>query len=493
MPDNLKPDLKIIKGELEKEIRTSYFGGNVDVFINEATIAYHHDMNSQYPKAMLKDMPIGNPVLSLENNLEKIFGFVYGEITAPDESVLRVPFIQFKDPLNKMNTCPRGKFKRLIFSEEIKYAINYGYKINVEYCYQFKRGKDLFKDYVNDHFDDKLKSIDAIQRTISKLNLNSLYGRLGIKDVDNTMKIVSKTEAEILDKNTNVSLISELDEYNYIVRYNGEITDNIRKLYLKDPIISENSKVYNKAEIKKSGLNKTRDIPSAVHIAAAISAYARTLINEYKNIPGNPCIMSDTDSAVLPKPLPGNLVGKGLGQMKLEHELKKGVFIRKKLYSIINSNNQVIVRSSGIDSSKLNWDSFNKLLKGDSVKTERTNFNVEWKTLSINVVESETVVQGLTGKIKTIYNTPDVNFRYISFPVSYNIIIHPRHSILTKVNINTAKKNKKEIEINGDKDIFFLFSKLEIIFFIVSLFLFSMFIIIYIFYFTIVLFVIKFN
>jgi len=40
-------------------------------------------MNSQYPAAMLLDMPIGDPVLSLETNLDKIFGFVYGEITAP--------------------------------------------------------------------------------------------------------------------------------------------------------------------------------------------------------------------------------------------------------------------------------------------------------------------------------------------------------------------------------------------------------------------------
>jgi len=30
-------------------------------------------MNSQYSKAMLKDMPIGEPVLSLEKDLNKIY------------------------------------------------------------------------------------------------------------------------------------------------------------------------------------------------------------------------------------------------------------------------------------------------------------------------------------------------------------------------------------------------------------------------------------
>src|SRR5258706_700911 len=57
LPDNLIKDLKMIKGELETEIRSSYFGGNVDVFINKISKAYHYDLNSHYPKAMLNDMP----------------------------------------------------------------------------------------------------------------------------------------------------------------------------------------------------------------------------------------------------------------------------------------------------------------------------------------------------------------------------------------------------------------------------------------------------
>jgi len=173
----------MIKGELEREIRSSYFGGNVDVFINVIKNAYSYDLNYQYPKAMLQDMPIGNPVLSLETNLDKIFGFVYGEIYCPSENVLKFPFIQYKDPITQNVSCPRGKFKRLIFSEEIKYALKYGYKINLEYCYQFSRGKDLFTNYVKDHYEIKKNSKDPIQRSSAKLFLNSLYGRFGMKDI----------------------------------------------------------------------------------------------------------------------------------------------------------------------------------------------------------------------------------------------------------------------------------------------------------------------
>jgi len=63
---------------------------------------------------MLNDMPLGEPKLSLENNLNNIFGFVYGEITVPNEADLLVPFIQHRESYNKNVTCPRGKFKRLI-------------------------------------------------------------------------------------------------------------------------------------------------------------------------------------------------------------------------------------------------------------------------------------------------------------------------------------------------------------------------------------------
>jgi len=160
---------------------------------------------------------------------------------------------------------------------------------------------------------------------------------MGMKEIENFIQIVTKAEAENLDKNKNVSILSELNENNYLVMYNGDISENIKNLYCfdssndKENVNPEKNKRYklNKSEIKKSGINKTQAVPSAVHIAAAISSYARMLINDYKNIPGNPCIMSDTDSAALPYPLPSHLVGDGLGQMKLVHKIKKGIFVKK--------------------------------------------------------------------------------------------------------------------------------------------------------------------
>lgn len=151
-------------------------------------------------------------------------------------------------------------------------------------------------------------------------------------------------------------------------------------MYKKDPFTSLNpgdSVILNKELLRKSGLNKPKLLPSAIHIASAISSYARTIINEYKNIPGNPCIMSDTDSVVLTHPLPNNSIGKDLGLMKLEHEIVEGLIIRKNLYCIKTSDNQVIIKSSGVDSSRLNYDSFVKLINGETLTIERTHFNVD--------------------------------------------------------------------------------------------------------------------
>lgn len=77
-----KYNFKIIKDKTESDIRKAYFGGLVLTKLNyiHKTKGYVYDVNSHYPKAMLEDMPVGNPVLSLSKNLNSYFGFVYAEI-----------------------------------------------------------------------------------------------------------------------------------------------------------------------------------------------------------------------------------------------------------------------------------------------------------------------------------------------------------------------------------------------------------------------------
>ena len=408
-------NIKLITGNVEKDIRQAYFGGNVNVLINKMDKAFYYDMNSQYPFAMLNDMPIGNPTFSNDTVLDNYFGFVYGEITPPDYNRLRVPYIQCRDEKTDLVDCPRHSFSRMIFSEEIKDALKDGYSINIKYGYKFERGKNLFKNYVETFYEIKKSTKDPVEKTLSKLLLNSLYGKFGMRDITSTMKIMSKKEAKKITNNYNYSLFADLGEDKVLIKYSSKLPEPLRKL------VTDNDD--NNKDITLSSLSRKRGVPSAVQISAAISAYARMSINKFKNIPGNPCVYSDTDSVVLPYKLPDICIGKELGQMKLEHEIMEGIFIRKKLYALKNMNNQVTIKSSGVKITSLNYDKFKLLLAGNSVKTDGLSFNVIWKNLDIDIVNRSITLKGLNSKLIDINDHYDINFKSIvpyTPPIKFN-------------------------------------------------------------------------
>jgi len=51
-------NIRMIKDKVKDDIRNSYFGGNVSVFANKINKEFLYDINSQYPKAMLEDIPL---------------------------------------------------------------------------------------------------------------------------------------------------------------------------------------------------------------------------------------------------------------------------------------------------------------------------------------------------------------------------------------------------------------------------------------------------
>jgi len=437
--DDLK--IKMIRGNVEKDIRTAYYGGNVDAYINKIDKAFYYDMNSQYPFAMLNDLPVGNPTVSIDKNLDNYFGFVYGEITAPSYERLRVPYIQLRDEKTDIISCPRGKFSRFIFSEEMKEAIKDGYSIKIKFGYKFERGKNLFKQYVDNFYEIKKNTKDPVERALSKLMLNSLYGKFGMKDIVSNMKILSKKEANKITKNYNYSIFADLGKDKVLVKYSSKLPEPLTAL------IKDNNDKMN--EIPISTISRSRGVPSAVHISAAISAYARMSINKFKNIPGNPCIYSDTDSVVLPKQLPINIIGKELGQMKLEHQIDKGIFIRKKLYAIIDHLGNSIIKSSGVKSDTLNFEKFKLLLAGDSVNCIALSFEVIWKDLNINIVNRSINLKGLQGKIIDIKDHYDINFKHIVPYTPPKILYNYRNNIDNNiVDIPVLNKGYRFIILN---------------------------------------------
>ena len=85
-------------------------------------------MNSQYPYAMLNDMPIGNPKFTYVKNLNGFFGFVYSEIIPPKKNILKNLILPYRNEIGEIKFS-RSKFKGWYFSEELKYVEKLGYII----------------------------------------------------------------------------------------------------------------------------------------------------------------------------------------------------------------------------------------------------------------------------------------------------------------------------------------------------------------------------
>jgi len=218
-------------------------------------------------------------------------------------------------------------------------------------------------------YSQKKHATNPVVRYIHKIMLNGFGGKFGMKDILSTMKIIRKEDFKKYDKNYNVSAFADINDEFMLIKYSGRINETLRKFYKESGHMSPSfnlakgvndgetlplryAAMENDLDFKK--LNRIRGTFSSVPIAAAMTAYARMSINKYKNIPGNLCIYSDTDSVVLTKPLNNIFIGTDIGQLKLEHEIAKGLFIRTKLYAFYNKNKELIIKSSGISPKKLN-------------------------------------------------------------------------------------------------------------------------------------------
>lgn len=107
-----------ITGQMYEDIRNSYLGGLVDVYIPEGTNLNIYDVNSEYPEAMCQDMP-GGEVHYLEGDIDlnehstpSGFGFFKAEIEVSNN--LNMPVLPLK--INNTTICPVGKWTGWYFS-----------------------------------------------------------------------------------------------------------------------------------------------------------------------------------------------------------------------------------------------------------------------------------------------------------------------------------------------------------------------------------------
>nr|QWO71388.1 DNA polymerase [Termitomyces sp. T70a] len=376
---------KII-GNVYDFIKKGYFGGAVDVYLPKLTEGeiYRYDVNSLYPYVMYKfDMPVGNPYYfegDIFEHEKDPFGFFEVEIETTYE--LKHPILPYKGSQNEFRfrtIAPLGKWKGVYFSEELKNSQNFGYKFKVLRGYTFER-KNVFKEYVE--FFYKLKSntskTDPLY-TISKLLLNSLYGKFGMSPYKNSHKIMDKIELYKFSDVEGIEILSCID---------------LKNDYL---FVTYKNKVSKDESLDSFNVN--------VAISAAITAYARIHMSQFKNNPNFELFYSDTDSIDINKPLNEMLVGSELGQMKLEHIFKKAVYIAPKVYGSIDNKNNEIIKIKGYKNSNVKFTELETLLiKNNKLLLSQEKWYKEISDSNITIKEELYSLMATGNKRQLIYN-----------------------------------------------------------------------------------------
>ena len=403
-----------LSGQVAKDIRLSYTGGAVDMYLPEnskGTKVYAYDVNSLYPFVMKEyDMPIGKPTL-FEGDIRAIdkdaFGFFFCNIKAPDN--LKHPIIQthIKTDNGLRSVAPLGQWSDMIFPEELKNAEKFGYKFEILWGYKFQR-KNIFKDYVTTLYNLRSQYPKGHPlNLITKLLLNSLYGRFGMIDSFPTIEIIDKNESiEFIENSPNMDIkFIELDAKTMVIY--RTLQKDINTLL--------------------DGHKESHNV--SIAIASAITAYARIHMTQFKNNPDFILYYSDTDSIYIDKPLPPEMVdSKSLGKMKLENVLTKAIFLAPKVYYLETVEGKVIYKVKGLSHKiDLTKQDFESLL---NKKSFLEKLQIKWrKNLNlgnISVIEQLYTLKVTDNKRKLIYN--EDNTLYSTEPY----IIDENNNIINK-------------------------------------------------------------
>lgn len=324
---------------IEEDIRESYRGGRVEIFKHYGENLHYYDINSLYPYVMKKyAMPTKFIVKSFDMKIQD-FGFMYATIRIPEG--LNIPLLAKRDDGKlKFGT---GTIKGWYCSPEIQKAKQLGCIIDIHFGYKFEKDK-LFDGYVDALYEIKQKakkgSVDYI---LSKLLMNSLYGKFGQRR--ERRKIVINPKDII-----------------------GKECINLQYDIYSEDVVSE----------------ATHILPA---IASMVTCYARLELYERfeeaqkKN---GTIYYCDTDSLITDAVLETNSKLGGLSDELDGDMIEKGYFLLPKFYGFITKKNKVEIRSKGFPRDLFKLDDIKKaVLDGDisRLKYERRIFATPFESL----------------------------------------------------------------------------------------------------------------
>lgn len=174
---------------LDPKFRGAYLGGIVDVYRPHLKgQGYYYDVNSLYPTAMCKPMPVGAPTPTLLTPKEfkegPFFGYLEATVQAPSSNTPGGYIGLLPIRLGGRLVCPGGVFSGFFFSEELRFALANGYELRtIGEAYAFQRGDNTFLALIKKLNQMKVNAQlegRPVLRNIAKLLMNSMYGRFGM-------------------------------------------------------------------------------------------------------------------------------------------------------------------------------------------------------------------------------------------------------------------------------------------------------------------------
>lgn len=388
-----KNSIHMLSGDIANDIRQGYTGGACDMYIprpidNRKIFGY--DVNALYPTVMSKNkLPIGNPTY-FSGDITKIdknaFGFFYCNITSPDNLLHPIIQTHVKTSEGMRTVAPLGTWNDIIFSEEMYNAMKFGYKFEILWGYTFK-SDFIFTTFVNELYKIRLDYPKSDPMNyIAKIIMNSLYGRFGMDDNFIISEIMNKEDFnnfEKFDKDNSILDVIELDE-SLLVQ-------------TKNPKVELNTLLDNASETHNVNIS----------IAAAITAYARIHMSQFKNNDKYSLYYTDTDSVYIDKPLDKELIGSELGLMKLECFCDDAIFLAPKVYSL-KTDNGVIKKIKGLTSeaiSKIDFEDLVDLLVKDSkLESQQEKWYKDLSSGNISIKDQVYTLKVTGNKRELIYD-----------------------------------------------------------------------------------------
>lgn len=350
-------------------IYEGYHGGRTEVFNPYGENLYYYDVNSLYPSECLNTLcgTIGEYVNFVEpiNGVKSdMFGFYYCKINTHGSPIKSLGLLPKKTESGDL-LYPLGEWYGTYFSEELKFAQEQGYEIEVYNGYSFNKVDNVFSSFINTLNEIKSKTKDKNERNVAKLTMNSNIGRYGMAPFKNTPDLVNLDKLLWILARYKTSNYVKITKDLYYVSYLNVLDKETCIKSDLDYIKELNSQKLSESVEKRNSINF-----ESISTAAAVLSYSRIYMLKamlYVINNGGTIYYTDTDSLVIDIKLPDYLVDPvKLGLFKLETEIAKGYFLAEKTYVLVPKNwdgkeSSLVKKAKGILSDRLTLDDYKNM------------------------------------------------------------------------------------------------------------------------------------